>query len=245
MGVVHMLVRPAGGRGLTRSASAAVRAAASAAGYAVDDISGKTAGASARAARAAVEAGAERLVAVGGDGTIHIALQAVAGTDTVLGVVPTGTGNDFARHFGLLGATVEQASERALGSSMHVDAVAVDAKGTKRTWVATSVTGGFSVDVNNRAMRLRFPRGRSRYTAATLLTVPRLRHRRLIFTIDGQSVDSAATLWAVANTPDFGGAWSSALAPIRVTGCLTWWWLRMWVGSPSCACCPPCSRATM
>ena len=37
-----------------------------------------------------------RLVAVGGDGTVHLALQAVAGTGVPFGVVPAGTGNDFA-----------------------------------------------------------------------------------------------------------------------------------------------------
>ncbi|MET8467838.1 diacylglycerol/lipid kinase family protein, partial [Micromonospora zamorensis] len=48
------------------------------------------------ACRAAVADGAGALVAIGGDGTVHRALQAVAGTDVPFGPIPAGTGNDFA-----------------------------------------------------------------------------------------------------------------------------------------------------
>ncbi len=46
--------------------------------------------------RAAVAQGVGALVAVGGDGTVHRAMQAVAGTSVPFGPVPAGTGNDFA-----------------------------------------------------------------------------------------------------------------------------------------------------
>lgn len=41
--------------------------------------------------------GASSLIAVGGDGTLNLAVNAIANTSTVLGVVPAGSGNDFAR----------------------------------------------------------------------------------------------------------------------------------------------------
>ena len=205
MGVVHMLVSPDGGRGRARAAAAVVEAVVNEAGHESERITGRTPEAAADAARAAVADGAERLIAVGGDGTVHIALQAVAGTGAALGIVPTGTGNDFARCAGLSDVPVEQASARALGPVQGVDAIAVDASGSERIWTATSVTGGFSVDVNNRAEVLRFPRGRSRYTVATLLTAPRLRHRQLTFTVDGERSEFTSALWAVANTSEFGG----------------------------------------
>ncbi|MCY3642635.1 MAG: sphingosine kinase [Acidimicrobiaceae bacterium] len=201
MAEVHLLVSPRGGRGRAAAAAPIVRSVIERAGHTPVDISGDSAEASAEAVRAAVAAGAERVIAVGGDGTLHLALQGVVGTDAVLGVVPVGTGNDYARAFGLFGLSVEEAAARALGPSRPVDAISTD----RQRWVAFSVTGGFSVDVNVRADRMRFPRGPSRYTAATLLTMPGLRHRELVVTVDGQRTELRSALFAVNNTPTFGG----------------------------------------
>lgn len=52
-------------------------------------------------AKAAVTAGFNRVVVVGGDGTVNSVGSALIGTDVVLGVLPAGSGNGFARHFGI------------------------------------------------------------------------------------------------------------------------------------------------
>jgi len=53
----------------------------------------------------AVQAGAQRVVAVGGDGTVHEVanglLRSPGGADVALGVVPIGSGNDFAKLVGV------------------------------------------------------------------------------------------------------------------------------------------------
>ncbi len=202
MADVHLLYSPRGGRGRAEAAARTVRSVIRHAGHTVRELTGASIAESLAAAKGAVADGASRLVVVGGDGIVNIGTQAVAGTETVLGVVPAGTGNDFARTFGLYGSSVttEQAAARALGEHTTVDAITSD-----RGWVASTVTGGFSVDVNVQADRMRFPRGPSRYTVATLITVARLRHRRLVFTVDGESHEYLSALWAVANTPTFGG----------------------------------------
>ena len=201
MAAIHLLVSPRGGRGRAAAAAPTVRGVIERAGHEPVDISGSSAQESAQAAGAAVAAGAERLVAVGGDGTVHLAAQGVAGTSARLGIVPVGTGNDFARAFGLHGVSVEDATARALGPTRPVDGIRTDRGG----WVVFNVTGGFSVDVNQRADRLRFPKGPSRYTVATLLTMPGLRHRELVLTVDGQRAEHRSALFAVSNTPTFGG----------------------------------------
>lgn len=159
------------------------------------------------AAREAVANGCERLIAVGGDGVVHVAVNAVAGTGTVLGIVPDGTGNDFARALGFddtdggsgddgLDADVQ----RALGEATPVDALR-----TNHGWVASVATLGFSGDVTERANGLRWPTGSLRYTAATLLQLPRLRTIDIALSVDDVRVGNATTLLAVGNTAWFGG----------------------------------------
>ena len=250
MGEVHVLVNPLGGRGRAAAAGAVVRRVIEQAGHTPVDISGGSAAESTASARAAVAAGAQRLVVVGGDGTVHLAVQGVAGTATVLGIVPAGTGNDFARAFGLNALNIEEATTRALGPARPVDAISTESLSTKANgagaisaatraeatdadaigtdaigtdaigteaigadaigagmarWVTFNVTGGFSVDVNRRADALRFPKGSSRYTVATLLELPGLRHRDLAITVDEQRFDCRSAMFAVANTSTFGG----------------------------------------
>lgn len=151
-------------------------------------------------ARRAVTEGAQRLVAVGGDGVVNIAVNAVAEADTVLGVVPHGTGNDFARALHLIDGGLDGQVERALA-----DPVAVDAIRTNHGWVATVATLGFSGDVTARANELRWPHGQLRYTVATLLQLPRLRTIAVSVEVDGQPLGGDTTLLAIGNTPYFGG----------------------------------------
>lgn len=200
-GTAHLLLGPDAGRGRAGGALDTVAEEAAAAGVELIDITGVDAAASEAAARAVVADGAERLLVVGGDGLVHIGLQAVAETETALGVVPVGTGNDFARGVtGLEEQVVRDAVRTALGPASALDAIRTDAG-----WVASVATAGFSGDVNGRANRLRFPRGPSRYTVATVAELPGLRTHDVAITADEDAYDGPATLIAVANTAWFGG----------------------------------------
>ena len=53
------------------------------------------------AARSAASDGVTDLVVAGGDGTINVAVNAIAGTDVRLGIIPAGTANDLATHLGI------------------------------------------------------------------------------------------------------------------------------------------------
>jgi diacylglycerol kinase (ATP) len=44
--------------------------------------------------------GVRAVIVAGGDGTVSRAIEALAGTDTLLGLIPLGTGNDLARELG-------------------------------------------------------------------------------------------------------------------------------------------------
>src|SRR2546421_92402 len=112
-GPVAVLVNPTAGRGRHRGLLPAVLQALAASGRAVEVVAADTGTAAPTACRAALDAGAGALVAVGGDGTVHLALQAVARTDVPFGIVPAGTGNDIAAHLGLPGTPVAAAEAGA------------------------------------------------------------------------------------------------------------------------------------
>ncbi|WP_430595729.1 diacylglycerol/lipid kinase family protein, partial [Isoptericola sp. QY 916] len=97
-------MNPTAGKGRAAYAGEGVLAGLRRAGHDVVDLSGPHADAALARARAAVDAPGrpvDALVVVGGDGMVHLGAQAVAGTEVPLGIVPVGTGNDFAATLGL------------------------------------------------------------------------------------------------------------------------------------------------
>jgi diacylglycerol kinase (ATP) len=203
---ITLAVNPAAGRG--RAAAAGGRAAVElrAAGFQVREETGADAADAVARMRAAVAAGTAALVAVGGDGMVSLALQAVAGTDTPLGVVAVGTGNDFARANGLpvkdpvaAGRTLARAL--AEGRRRRIDLGRVG-----EHWFGTVLASGFDSRVNDRGNRMRFPGGRFRYDAAMLAELAAL--RPIPYTVafdDGPEQQVQATLIAVGNGTSYGG----------------------------------------
>ncbi|WP_308126255.1 diacylglycerol/lipid kinase family protein, partial [Nonomuraea ceibae] len=98
---IALLVNPAarGGRTLRLLEPVARRLRAGGADLSV--IVGDDAADALVRACAAVAERPDALVAFGGDGLVHLAVQAVAGTDVPLGIIPAGTGNDIAAALGL------------------------------------------------------------------------------------------------------------------------------------------------
>ncbi|GAA3307681.1 hypothetical protein GCM10020295_67290 [Streptomyces cinereospinus] len=82
---ITLFVNPTAGRGRGAHAAQPAASALRAAGFRVRTVSGQDPGDALARARAAVAEGTGALVAVGGDGVAHLALQAVAGTDTPSG----------------------------------------------------------------------------------------------------------------------------------------------------------------
>ncbi len=149
------------------------------------------------------------LVVVGGDGMVHTCLQAlIEFPETPLGIVPAGTGNDIARAVGVdqknplvaVGKIID-----ALGSGpRYIDLGEAD-HGGQLTRFGAVYSAGFDALVNERANRLRFPKGTSRYTVAMVLELATLTPRHYRLTIDGEPVEQEALLVAVANAESFGG----------------------------------------
>jgi diacylglycerol kinase (ATP) len=204
---VALVTNPAAGRGRSREAArrAAVRFAQR--GVAVREVVGNTPEQSRELARAAVADGTDALVVVGGDGMIHLALPAVVGTGTPLGVIPAGTGNDQARAYGWPRSAPEAAADVvADGLTRTVDVgVAVTADG-RRSYFGSVLASGFDSLVSDRTNRMRWPRGRTRYNLAMLAEFANLRALPCtVITAEGETIAQDVLLVAVGNTASYGG----------------------------------------
>jgi diacylglycerol kinase (ATP) len=201
---VPVLVSPSAGRGRARAATGAVLAALTAGGLTPRVLDATTGEAAEREVAKAVADGAPAVVAVGGDGTAHAVLQAVAGTTTPLAVVPAGTGNDLALALGIPADPVE-AARAAAADLVDGRTTAVDAGRAGGRWWATVLCCGFDSAVTDRANRLRWPRGRRRYDVAILAELAQLRPSEVTMVLDGEQTTVPVTLIAVGNTPWYGG----------------------------------------
>ena len=75
----------------------------------------------------AAEENADLVIVCGGDGTVRVCAQALAGTDTPLALLPSGTGNLLARNLGIPLDDEDAALRIAVsGADRHIDVAAVE-----------------------------------------------------------------------------------------------------------------------
>ncbi|MFF5173595.1 diacylglycerol kinase family protein [Micromonospora sp. NPDC000089] len=208
-GPVAVLANPDAGRGRYRGLLPRLLDGLAAAGRPVRLLTAGTPADAEAACHAAVAAGAGALVTVGGDGTVHRALQAVAGTPVPFGPVPAGTGNDFAADTGFpadpLAAVGVIAEALRAGRSRPVDLARMTGADGADRWYGAVLAAGFDAIVNERANRMRRPRGPRRYDLAILVELARLRPRNYTLTLDGVPHRLDAVLVAVGNCASYGG----------------------------------------
>ena len=204
---VGLLTNPTAGRvrGVAYGAQAAV--ALRAVGHEIVDLSGPDEATAARQAREALAADRiDVLTVVGGDGMVHLGANLCAAREIPLAVVAAGTGNDNARELGLpLRDPLTAAALVTAGRTRRVDlGRCVTSAGETRWWIGV-LGGGFDSVVNERAARMRWPRGPMRYNVAVARELTVFRPIPYIVTVDGERNATDAMLVAVANGPAFGG----------------------------------------
>ncbi|MGV9765443.1 diacylglycerol kinase family protein [Micromonospora tulbaghiae] len=208
-GPVAVLANPTAGRGRHRGLLPGILERLAGAGRPVELLRARTPEEAEAACHAAVAGGAGALVAVGGDGTVHRAMQAVAGTAVPFGPVPAGTGNDFAVETGFPADPTAAAevitAALAAGRARPVDLARLSRPGEADRWFGAVLAAGFDAIVNERANRMRWPRGPRRYDLAIVVELARLRPRRYRLVLDGVAQEVDAVLVAVGNTASYGG----------------------------------------
>ncbi|MEV7232705.1 diacylglycerol kinase [Streptomyces sp. NPDC051020] len=203
---ITLFVNPTAGRGRGAHAAQPAASALRAAGISVRTVLGEDADDALRRAREAVAGGTGALIAVGGDGMMSLALQAVAGTMTPLGVVAVGTGNDFARALGLPirdpAAAGRLAAEALKGGSVRE----IDLGRVGERWFGSVLASGFDSRVNDRGNRMRWAGGRFKYDLAILAELAAFRPIPYRVRLGGGPVQEIeATLIAVGNGSTYGG----------------------------------------
>lgn len=136
------------------------------------------------AVRAAVDRGADVVAVAGGDGTIGAAAEIVAGSDAVLGALPRGTFNHFARDLGIPLELADAARVVVEGRTVAVDVAEVNG----RAFVNNSSVGLYPAMVDLRE-DIRSRRGWGKVRAAPVAALRVLRRfpvRRLHIRVDGE-----------------------------------------------------------
>ncbi|GAA4220235.1 diacylglycerol kinase (ATP) [Streptosporangium album] len=216
-GEIAVLVNPAARGGRSRGLLAPVLHRLRQGGAEVSVIVGESADDALERACTAVAEGPDALVAFGGDGLVHLAVQAVAGTDVPLGVIPAGTGNDIAGALGLPRKDTLEAADIVLRAEPRtVDAARIG----KDEWFAGVVSCGFDSRVNERANRMTWPPGMARYLVALAEELRSFRPIPFRIDLDGEIVEQEAMLVAIGNTHSYGAGMRICPAAVPDDGLL-------------------------
>ncbi|PYZ97085.1 lipid kinase [Alteribacter lacisalsi] len=147
-------------------------------------------------------------IAVGGDGTIHELANAIKGRDIHLGVIPAGSGNDFARALGISNDPVKAAENIFLGRTIRLDLGSLD----ERLFL-TAVGSGFDGEVarvtNKAAYKKwlnRINAGRLAYLIGVVQVLIRYRSCKVRMEINDEKFElDNVWLIAAANLKYYGG----------------------------------------
>jgi len=141
------------------------------------------------------------VIAVGGDGLLHLVLQKITPAQVPLAVIPAGTGNDFVRTLGWSLEDVDAILEAVLSKKpSSVDLGLVDGE-----WFAAILSTGFDSIVNEKANAMSWPKGPMKYNAAIAIELPRFKPYHYEIVLDDRTISTQAMLIAVSNGRSYGG----------------------------------------
>ncbi len=167
-----------------------------------------------------------RFIACGGDGTLNEVLNGAILSPlfhrVALGIVPTGTGNDFARNFPQ-GGDFSDIEAQLKGKALHCDALlctTVEGSGEKKRFCANMFNIGFDCNVAHMTDSLKkkpFLKGHLAYLAAAVVNLAGKRGADLRIEIDGDTVHKGPLLLTTVANGAYcgGGVKSNPLASVQ------------------------------
>jgi diacylglycerol kinase (ATP) len=151
--------------------------------------------------RQAVAQDYQLIVAGGGDGTAHIVGAALIGTPAYLGVLPMGRGNDFSHALGIPNDLAGACRILRDGIPVKIDA----GRAQTGQYYLNMAGAGFDGEVNRLGNKIRFLKGGSAYTYATLVELFRFKAGLFTLKYDQGTWQGKALMLAIGNSPVYGG----------------------------------------
>ena len=141
----------------------------------------------------------EKVIALGGDGTANEVGEGVVGTDAIFGVIPSGSGNDFAKMLNI--SNIDNSIDTLLnGKIRNIDVIKVNDR------ISLNTTGvGFNGVVSDVAGRVKFLRGISVYIYSVIKTAIRYKAIPMRITVDDMIVEDNIFMVSVCNSKSEGG----------------------------------------
>lgn len=156
--------------------------------------------------RDASSRGVRAVFAVGGDGTVHELAKRLISTDIAMGVIPTGSGNGFARHLGL-----PMDPRKAIRACCTLRVETIDTATVNGTPFINMMGIGFDAWIA-RAFANAGTRGLITYVRVGLRGFAKYRSEDYEVTIDGAKTTHGAFVIAVANASQYGN--NARIAPL-------------------------------
>jgi diacylglycerol kinase (ATP) len=217
----HVILNPIAGRYPTSPTS--VREALDAAGVDARVETPTTRPAAAETIRAAASEGVTHLAMVGGDGSVNLAVNVLLGIEgletPVLGVLPSGTGCDLLRTFGIPQDLGEAARHLATDDVYPIDVGTVEGLWGRRHFVNVAQIGVGAAAAET-AQRLGRSLGAARYPIAFAARLPRFPRARVTVETERRTYESDALAVIMANAQFFAGGWNVAPKATLVDGVL-------------------------
>lgn len=155
-------------------------------------------GHAAKIARRSIKKGNKIIVAVGGDGTINEIASELVGKNTILGIIPNGSGNGLARHLG-----IPLRKEHALDLLTSGKIKKIDAGKVNNRFFFCTCGTGFDARVGKIFDKLT-GRGFLNYVRTVIREFVTYRPKKYKIRIDGKKIKKRAFLITIANAGQYG-----------------------------------------
>ncbi len=144
------------------------------------------------------QSGNTEIIAVGGDGTINEVVNGIGESGSILGIIPSGSGNGLARHIGIPLRAKKAMELIKLGFTQNIDLMRVNDE------LSANVSGvGFDALVAHKFQDSK-TRGLLSYAQISMQEFFKYKPQNYDITIDGKKYEREAFLISLANSSQFG-----------------------------------------